>query len=40
MKLTKQTPYGHQVIMKNKMRKSNQWIEILNSIMKKSIKIT
>jgi hypothetical protein len=36
MKLTKEMPYGHKVIIKNKMREGNQWIEILSYFMKEN----
>jgi hypothetical protein len=36
MTLIKQTPYGHYAIIKNKMTKDNQWIEILSYLIKDS----
>jgi hypothetical protein len=36
VKLTKQMPYGHKAIIKNKMKEGNQWIEILSYLMKES----
>jgi hypothetical protein len=29
-------PYGHKVIIKNKMREGNQWIEILSCVVKEN----
>jgi len=36
VRLTKQMPYGHKAIIKNKMREGNQWIEILSCSMKET----